>query len=88
MRWIRHVPLAMVAVLFSGCVVEHGTLDFADPLFDLRLGSAAIICFPSSTVFRYGGTYLIVSVPWYLLIAGVVILATAIGVMIRKRRHE
>ena len=88
MNRIRNVFLLFLVVSLSGCTVVRGPFDFAQPVFDVKLGRAAIMCFPTSTVFQYGTTHLIISVPWYLLVAGFLVVALAIWVVIKKRRRE
>jgi hypothetical protein len=80
----RHTTWLSIPALLAGCAVEHGTLDFPNPLFDLHLGPVAL---PSSTVLRVGGTYLTLSLPFYIPLALLVAVVFIILLLLR-RKHE
>ena len=85
MRTARYIPLFL---LLTGCSSETGQVDFVSPpLFELPLGNyRALMFFSDSTVLRMGGTYYIVSVPFWVLVA---FAAGCIALIIyRMRRHE
>ena len=72
--------------LVTGCAVQHGVVDFPNPLFDVHLGTFGVICFPSFTVFRLGGTYFTLLLPFYVplilsFVAGLALISLS------RRRH-
>jgi hypothetical protein len=87
MRFLRCFPILL---LLTGCSVERGHVDFVHPpLFELRLGEyRALMLFSDSTVFRTGGAYYTLSLPFWVL-AGLIIGCVAVTTYIvyRKRRH-
>jgi len=87
MKFVRCIPILL---LLTGCSVEHGQVDFVHPpLFELRLGEyRALMFFSDSTVLRTGGTYYILSVPFWVLAALVISgVALTTYIIYRRRRH-
>jgi hypothetical protein len=68
MKCSHFLLLAIVAAL-SGCSVEHGVVDYANPMFDVNFGHySTLMFFPDGTVLRMGSSYYILNLPFYVLV--------------------
>ena len=81
----RPKVLLFLSILLAGCTVEKGAIDFPNPLFQLRVGPAALIAFRSSTVLQVGSAYFTLSLPFYFPLALVLALSVIVILLLRRR---
>lgn len=90
MIFLRVLQFVGLAMLLAGCTVMHGTVDFiAQPLFEIPLGEySGIMCFENSTVVKiHGGTWCIVSLPFYAIAVFGITLSLLVWFPFRRRKH-
>ena len=85
MRYTWTISSIAALVWLTGCSIQRGTIDFANPWFDVDCGPVAIIALRDSTILHVGGTYLMLSLPLYIPIIIIVALFTGYWLLLRWR---
>jgi len=85
------ILVGLAAALVAITSVLHGQVDFTTaPAFEYDFGNYnAIMFFKAQTVIRiHGGTWFIVSVPFYVLALGIAAVPFCFWSLLKKRKHE
>jgi hypothetical protein len=85
------ILIALAASLIAITSVLHGSVDFTTPpTFEYDFGSYnAVMFFKTQTVLSiHGGTWFIISVPFYVLALGVVAVPSCLWYLLKRRKHE
>jgi hypothetical protein len=86
---MRFAGIIALLLLLAGCTVEHGSFDFANPMFDITLGGhTTVMFFREATVLQIGSTYYTLSVPFYILVALLLaVVALLVWIIYRRWRR-
>jgi hypothetical protein len=84
---VRNALLIALPMVLAGCKIERDVIiDFANPMFDLHCGPVALIAFLDSTVLHIGGTYFMLSLPFYIPLVFLVAVFLGLWVILRRRQ--
>ena len=87
MRRRLHMFPMVLLLPVAGCTIQRGNLDFANPWFDLHCGPITLIAFRSSTVLHVGTAYLTLSLPFYVPVILIIVLAGALWFAVGRRKY-